>query len=79
MLEHQYRKQFGMYIELIETCDVARVGTLDFSHIDYVFTTVPLNVKLPCARPPGGRFLLGDERCQRYPQGADVTLRNRTP
>lgn len=47
MLEHQYRKQFGMYIESIETCDVARVGTLDFSHIDYVFTTVPLNVKLP--------------------------------
>ena len=47
MLEHQYRKQFGMYSESIETCDVARVGTLDFSHIDYVFTTVPLNVKLP--------------------------------
>lgn len=47
MLEHQYRKQFGMYIDSIETCDVARVGTFDFSHIDYVFTTVPLNVKLP--------------------------------
>ena len=47
MLEHQYRKQFGMYIDSIETCDVARVGTFDFSHIDYMFTTVPLNVKLP--------------------------------
>ncbi len=36
-----------MYIDSIETCDVAGVGTFDFSHIDYVFGAVRLNVKLP--------------------------------
>ena len=44
MLEHQYRKLFGMYIDSIETCDVDRVGSFVFSHIDFVFTSVPLNV-----------------------------------
>lgn len=47
LLEHRYRKEFGDYLASIEVCDASRVDTCDFTHIDYVFTTVPLNVELP--------------------------------
>lgn len=47
LLEHRYRREFGDYINCLQTCDVSRVDTLDFSKIDYVFTTVPLHRKLP--------------------------------
>ena len=47
LLEHRYRKEFGDYLASIEVCDVTQVGSRDFTHIDYVFTTVPLDVELP--------------------------------
>ena len=47
MLEYRYRQEFGAYVDSIKTCDAAHVAKMDFSQIDYVFTTVPLNVALP--------------------------------
>lgn len=47
LLEHRYRELFGPYLDNIITTDVNHVANQDFSHIDYVFTTVPLHVKVP--------------------------------
>lgn len=47
LLKHRYRKEFGDYLNSIEVCDASRVSSQDFTHIDYVFTTVPLDVKVP--------------------------------
>ena len=47
LLEHRYRQEFGAYVDKIQTCDAAHVRYVDFTDIDYVFTTVPLSAKLP--------------------------------
>lgn len=60
LLECRYRDEFGAYLGNITTCDVREVASLDFSHIDYVFTTVPLGVELPVPVRRVGFFL--DER-----------------
>ena len=47
LLEWRYRQEFGTWLDRIETCDVAHVASRDLTGIDYVFTTVPLERKLP--------------------------------
>ena len=47
LLKFRCQKEFGPYIESIETCDVMHVADVDFSHIDYVFTTVPIRCRVP--------------------------------
>lgn len=47
MLEHRFYSAFEGYIDNISTCDVHEVKNQDFSTIDYVFTTVPIGVRLP--------------------------------
>lgn len=47
MLEHRYRQQFGDCVDRVIACDVSHIGRIDFSQIDYVFTTVPIAEKLP--------------------------------
>lgn len=47
LLEHRYRQEFGSYVDRIETCDAAHVRFVDFSNIDYVFSTVPLESDIP--------------------------------
>lgn len=47
LLKCRCQKEFGSYVESIETCDVMHVADVDFSRIDYVFTTVPISAKLP--------------------------------
>ena len=47
LLEHRYRREFGSYLDRIETCDVASIDRVDLLGIDYVFTTVPLDKTLP--------------------------------
>lgn len=47
LLECRCRKEFGEYIDTISTCDVLHLDEADFSHVDYVFTTVPINRTLP--------------------------------
>lgn len=47
LLEYQCRREFGDYIDQIKTCDVLSLDKVDFSKIDYAFTTVPLHIELP--------------------------------
>lgn len=47
LLEWRYRKEFGEWVDQITLCDVSHVESVDFSHIDYVFTTVPIKHQLP--------------------------------
>jgi len=47
LLKYRYQKVFEGYIGMITTCDVNQVQTMDFAHIDYIFTTVPIRVKVP--------------------------------
>lgn len=47
LLEHEYREEFGAYLDRIETCDALSIDEVDLRHIDYVFTTVPLSHALP--------------------------------
>lgn len=47
LLEHLYEREFSQWLTEVRTCDAAHVGDADLTHIDYVFTTVPLDVKIP--------------------------------
>ena len=47
LLEMRYRREFGDLIDTCSACDVASIGEIDFSNIDYVFTTVPLPRAVP--------------------------------
>lgn len=47
LLVYKYQKEFGMYLNRIETCSVSTIDLVDFSDIDYVFATVPISVKIP--------------------------------
>lgn len=62
LLEYQYRKDFGTYLDKIIACDLAQLDRIDFSNIDYVFTTVPINRSLPIPVREVGFFLSQDER-----------------
>ena len=60
LLEWRYRQEFGTWLDRIETCDVAHVASRDLTGIDYVFTTVPLERKLPVP-VRAGKYFLDDE------------------
>lgn len=47
LLEYRCRREFGQYIDKIMTCDILKLDAFDFSQVDYVFTTVPIEKKLP--------------------------------
>ncbi|RRD95528.1 PRD domain-containing protein [Clostridiales bacterium COT073_COT-073] len=47
LFEYRFRELFNDYINQIFTCDVHTLDTIDFSHIDYVFSTVPVPIALP--------------------------------
>jgi len=47
LLEQQYRREFGAYLGSITACDLGGLDAVDFSGIDYVFTTVPLPHLVP--------------------------------
>lgn len=57
LLENRYRREFGAYLDRIETCDVGGVDAVDLTDIDYVFTTVPLAHPLPVPVREVGFFL----------------------
>lgn len=47
LLSYRYLEEFGKYIESIQTCDIYGISNVDFSKIDYAFSTVPIEQKLP--------------------------------
>lgn len=46
---HRYQTAFGPYVDHIYTCSAFQLSAFDFAglKVDYVFTTVPLHLKLP--------------------------------
>lgn len=57
LLEYRCHQEFGAYLESVQACDVSMVGNVDFSRIDYVFTTVPLPIEVPVPVREVGVFL----------------------
>lgn len=47
LLEYRYRREFDLADDEVITCDVLSAAHMDFSKIDYVFTTVPLGFDPP--------------------------------
>ena len=61
LLSYQYRQEFGPYVDRIETCDVGNLKKVNFSGIDYVFTTVPILERIPVPVQEVKYFLESDE------------------
>lgn len=61
LLEMRYRREFGDLIGTCMACDAASIERVDFSHIDYVFTTVPLPITPPVPVREVTYFLGSDE------------------
>ncbi|EPD78509.1 transcription antiterminator [Atopobium sp. oral taxon 199] len=59
LLAIRVREEFGPYIGSVESCDLAGLSKVDFSKVDYVFSTVPIVQKLPVPVCQSG-FLLDD-------------------
>lgn len=47
LMAYKMQKQFGDRIDQIAICDQRSIGRQDFSKIDYVFTTVPIQEPVP--------------------------------
>lgn len=47
LLQQQYRQEFGSFLGIVKACDLSGLDAVDFTDIDYVFTTVPLGRQLP--------------------------------
>lgn len=47
LLAYTYKRAFGEYLKELITCSAYDLENIDFSKIDFVFTTVPINIKIP--------------------------------
>lgn len=47
LMKYQYERMFEDCIDKVYACDVSRISEVDFSDIDYVFTTVHIEESLP--------------------------------
>lgn len=57
LLEIRCREEFGEHLGAIRTADVSQLGSIDFTDIDYVFTTVHIEDPLPVPVREVGYFL----------------------
>lgn len=47
LLQYRYQTEFREYINSIRSIDVLEIENCDFTDVDYLFTTVPINERLP--------------------------------
>lgn len=47
LLEYRFRQQFNRHLNAVITCDAKTACSYDYSQVDYVFTTVPLEFDPP--------------------------------
>lgn len=47
LLEYQYRQKFDSWINQLKCCDAASLVDQDFKDIDFIFTTVPIEIPVP--------------------------------
>lgn len=57
LLKYKYKQLFNEYIENIIVCEVQELDGFDFSAIDYLFSTVPIEKHLPIPIHEIGSFL----------------------
>lgn len=61
LLKYKYQKEFGEYINRIETCEANKIPQMDFKDIDYVFSTVPITARIPVPIIQVGYFLKAED------------------
>lgn len=47
LLKYKYKYEFNQYLHNVFVCDLYNLQYFDFSQVDYIFTTVPLELPLP--------------------------------
>lgn len=47
LLAYRYQQKFGKNLGRVQTCDVIGLRSVNFSKIDYVFSTVPIPIYVP--------------------------------
>lgn len=57
LLELKYRQEFGKYLDRIYVCGLHELDKFDFNKVEYVFTTVPVHMKVPRPISEVGQFL----------------------
>lgn len=62
LLKYMYESAFSPYIDQIKACDVGHLYNMDFSKFDYIFTTVPIPIKVPIPIQEVDYFLNEDDR-----------------
>ena len=61
LLAYRFKSEFGPLLESLETCDASSIAERDYTRIDCVFTTIPLNVTLPVPVQEINSFLDEDD------------------
>lgn len=60
-LKYKYEQEFGDYLEKIYVCSIYELEKFDFDKIEYVFTTVPISIRVPKPITEVGQFLGGTD------------------
>ncbi len=47
LLTYRYKEEFGNYLNQVFTCNTHELDHFDLSKVDYIFTTVPLDISVP--------------------------------
>ena len=47
LLTYRYKEEFGNYLNQVYTCNTHELDNFDLSKVDYIFTTVPLEITVP--------------------------------
>lgn len=60
-LKYKFEQEFGEYLEKIYVCGLHELSKFDFEKIDYVFSTVPIHIRIPKSITEVGQFLGGTD------------------
>lgn len=60
-LKYKFEQEFGEYLEKIYVCGLHELSKFDFEKIDYVFATVPIQIRIPKPITEVGQFLGGPD------------------
>lgn len=57
LLQYRYKKEFDSYLNHIYVCDLQELEGFDFTKVEYVFTTVPIEKPIPVPIQEIGLFM----------------------
>lgn len=61
LLMYRYKHEFKDYIDHIYVCDSFEMYAFDYNKVDYVFTTIPINIEIPKPIVKINNFLENDD------------------